>query len=238
MKSYLYPLAITAMTLSLPVSAAIVSGDVLVFDVGPSASGSETAGNWNNLSGSSSSVSPITDAIRFSDGASTGVGLALSGLLSGKVGIGGIDDVTGPSNFSSPGFIGSGAIPETAYQDLAYFSNEDGANSFTFSGLDNSLSYTLSFISRVNAGTERPSLTWDIGEGQASVAIDPENNTNIYSFSGLSTDGLGKLVVSIPISGSDTAHLNAIELIAIPEPSAFSLVMGFCVLSFLGLRRR
>ncbi len=226
------------MTLSVPASAAIVNGDVLVFDLGTS--GSTTGGNWNNLSAaaSSSSVSPVTDAIRFSDGTATGVGLALASLGSGKVGIGGIDDVTDPGSFSSPGFTGSGAIPETAYQDLAYFSNEDGTNSFTFSGLDNSLNYTLSFISRVPTGTARPSITWDIGSGQDSIAIDPENNTIIYSFSGLNTDGLGKLAVSIPISGSDTAHINAIELVAIPEPGTYALLAGCLMLTYVVIRRR
>ena len=238
MKAYLLPLTLASMAVSVPASAAIVNGDVLVFDVG--SSDSTTGGNWNNLSGpaSSSSVTPVTDAIRFSDGASTGGGLVLASLGSGKVGIGGIDDVTDPGNFSSPGFVGSGAIPETAYQDLAYFSNEDGVNSFTFSGLDDSLSYTLSFISRVPTGFGRPSLTWDIGDGQAMVSIDPENNTNIYSFSGLNTDGSGKLAVTIPITGSDTAHLNAVELIAVPEPGTFGLLAGLSMLGFAMVRRR
>jgi len=224
------------MTISAAASASIVNGDVLVFDLGPTTS--ETGGNWNNLSGSGSSVGAVTDAIRFSDGAPTGVGLAIANLNSGKVGIGGIDDVTDPGSFSSPGFVGSGAIPESAYQDLVYFSNEDGANSFTFSGLDNSLNYTLSFISRVPTGNARPSITWDIGAGQASVAIDPEDNTIVYSFSGLNTDGLGKLVVDIPISGSDTAHLNAVELVAVPEPAMAGFLAGLLVLGLAALRRR
>lgn len=234
------PLAIASLGMSVPASAVIVSGDVLVFDIGLSAS--ETGGNWNNLSAASGgqSANAVTNAIRFSDGASTGVGLALANQTLSKVGIGGINTVTDPGSFSSPGFIASGAIPETAYQDLGYFSNEDSTNTFTFSNLDDSLSYTLSFISRTPAGTDRATFTWNIA-GQDSVTIDPEDNANIYSFSGLNTDGTGKIVVSIPVTGTlstDAAFVNAIELVAIPEPGTYALMVGFSVLGLAILSRR
>jgi len=217
--------------------AAILSGDVLVFDIGIDTN--ETLGvNWNNVSEVASAAAPtISDAIRFSDGAATGVGFRILAQEGGRAGIGGAT-VGAPATTSNLAFSGSGLIPGSAIEDLGYMSNEvlgssaDSTNGFTFSGLDNSLTYTVSWITSINAA--RDTLDWTVGAN--TVAIDPEDNTTVYSFSGISTDGFGNLTVSIDIdqvTNGETAHINAVEIVAVPEPSMFMLVgMTFCGLLF------
>jgi len=231
-------LSSAVLAISFPSQSAqaqIVVGDVLVVDIGKVNTVSdtfETPGNWNNLAKTQSTgtPAPLTDLIRFSDGAATGVGFAIAdqGPGGNAVGIGGIVVDSAPANFTTPGFAGSGAIPQTAWEDVALFSNDNSTNTFTFSNLDNSLKYNLSWISRIPSGNTRNTLTWSISGGQGSVAINPENNTTIYSFSDLSTDGSGNLFVSIAVGSAsgDTAHLNAVELQAVPEPTTIAILLG------------
>ncbi len=223
---------------------AIIAGDVLVFDIGRTnadVAGAETVGNWNNVTGTAgAAASDITDAIRFSDGAGTDVGFRILAQEGGLSGIGGAV-VGAPATTAGLSFVGSGAIPTSAIQDVAFLSNQslgssaDSTNGFTFTGLDDSLTYTVSWISSINAA--RDTLTWSVGGN--NVDIDPEDNSTVYSFSGLSSSA-GVLTVSIDIdqvTNGETAHLNAVELVAIPEPSTFALV-GIALGAVFFVRRR
>jgi hypothetical protein len=144
--------------------------------------GAGTTGNWNNIDeadgGTSgfddtvgiTSTTIATDLIRFSDGAGTGVGLLAESLgSSGNIGIGGLS-VSGTD--SSAALPVSGAIPSSAQLDVSFHVNDPTL--FVFTGLDNSLTYNLSFQSWAGTAGRDP-IIWEINSGQAderTVNID------------------------------------------------------------------
>ena len=133
----------------------------------------------------------------------------------------------------SVSFTSSGAIPSTAQTDVAYIQSD--TVSFTFTGLDNSLKYNVELLSRVDAAQARNKTDVTIG-GVTISNIDP-NDGLVYAFNNLSPTS-GNLTISFSGTGNTTElfHINALQLTAIPEPSA-ALLGGLGLLALLRRRR-
>jgi len=220
--------------------AAVVAGDTLVIDF--TKVGQETAGNWNNVSeadlgtngwtGSTGIQGPVvlaSDFIRFSDGAATGVGLSFAGLEAG-VGSGtnsGIGGLSVAADDAAASFAVSGLIPTSAQQDVSFHVN--GETQFILTGLDNALTYNLSIQSWTST-TARESMDWVVNPGLASEStqsVDPNTSPSVYTFSGLSTDGSGQIILrntDAAFGGTNVGHINAMELTVIPEPTSLTFV--------------
>jgi hypothetical protein len=123
------------------------------------------------------------------------------------------------------------------------------ALTLTFSGLDNSLTYTLEVFS-VAAGlptfndADTPiinGVATNWATGFTSRAARYAKTTGA-TFAGLSTDGAGNLSFAI----SDALHSNAImngailtaTASAVPEPSTYAALAGLAALGFVAWRRR
>ena len=115
---------------------------------------------------------------------------------------------------------------------------------FTFTGLDDSLTYDLT--GGFDGNNDNFDSTWSFDSG--SAGIDTNQNDSIASFlstpgattayqsvTGLQTDGSGNLVIQVT---RDTLHVNAgaLTLTAVPEPSSAAL-LGLGGLALI-LRRR
>lgn len=249
--AYVATAVILASVMAAPALGEIVDGDVLVFDIGElnaDPEGGTTSGNWNNMYRSGNSVNTneafdITDAIRLSDGAATGVGLRLMAQDNNSSGIGGADvSATPPVAFPY-----SGTIPASAIEDLAYLGNEnldgsdfgapsaDATNGLELTGLNDSLTYDISVFARIT-DVDRGSHTWTVNGTSYSIA--PENNDTVYTWEDVPTDGSGTIVIAVDIpqdGDPPSAHINALEVAAVPEPATL------CLLSLGGLamlRRR
>ena len=228
-----------ASMMSATVSAQMSLGDTAVINF--TKTGNTVGGNWNEVEGESGGTIAagilIADLIRFSDGTATGVELSVegSGLGADLFGIGGRDEE--PFD-SSRIFPVSGAIPNVAQENLTYHS--DTPQRFVFSGLDDTLTYNLSILS-ANTGGTRNAHNWiaNPGPGQFAISVNP-NDGLVHTFSNLSTDGLGNIVLqnSSDAGGIDAQHLNAMELTAIPEPGTLILLGLGLGAAFVFRRRR
>jgi hypothetical protein len=242
--SFFKLLTATCLVLAPAARAALLPGDVIVIDIGRDASqttGTEDPdGTWNNFApsnqqgfdGVSSEATGgrtiTSDLLRYSDGAGTGVGFDVTTIKSGTGAFHGIGNIT--STLGTLGFSSTGIIPDSAQGDVGYIN--EGKVIFTLTGLDDSLTYRLEFLSRFD--TARDPNPWVVNEGLASeqtVSVDPNVSPFVYSFSNLATDGSGNITLAVTTpdaGGASTAHLNALELTAIPEPSSVVLsLLGF-----------
>ena len=244
-------------------NATILAGDVIVIDFGKT--GQETADNWNNVARSDSSAdganglfpSTTSDSgfttennsatlkiisgnlIRYSDGAATGVNLEGRTASGGVAGIGAAN-ITADSSLS---FASTGVIPNNAQIDTSFYSV--GKTIFSFTGLNDSLTYDLELLSRLvfNNAPARNNMDWIVNEGLASqqeLTVNPTVAPFVQGFTGVVTNGSGVITLSVDTGsggGANTAHINAIELTAIPEPASLAL-LGLGGLCMLGGRRR
>lgn len=106
----------------------------------------------------------------------------------------------------------------------------------TFTGLNNLFTYDLVIGARFGTDTVADT-SWTV-DGQTLLA-DASSDTDAYrSFTGLSTDGAGNLVMTGTGAGSrtDIAVVSALQLTAVPEPSA-ALLGGLGLLALLRRRR-
>lgn len=262
----LFLIAAGASLLAIPsASAAIVLNDVILIDFGKSGSGlwtgangpgAQTAGNWNNVARDSDSGSTINSSsdgatinlvsnlIRYSDGASTGVALVgAESLAAPGTGIGGADVSQSSPQLS---FSSSGLIPYSAERDVFFTAT---TFTFTFTGLNDALTYNLEALARFNnlaasvpTAPARNARNWTLQQGvlgqEVTISVDPDvNPSSIIAFNNVSTNGAGTItLILFGGTGADLAHINALELTAIPEPSA-ALLGGLGLLLLLRRRR-
>lgn len=236
-------LAISLLFLS-PVWGQMVVGDIIVIDF--SKTSEPTAGNWNNVGDGGNGYwgtetgddpDPIAgagDLVRFSDGSVTGVSLGVT--VTQTSGIGGL---TVQLSDGSATFTGVGTIPFSAQTDAGFAYRP---TVFTFSGLDDSLTYNLEFQSWVSTDASRNSNEVIVQDGygwEQSITIDPNNSPSVYSFSSIAATASGQITLTLNggLDGADVMHINALALTAVPEPSAAGFLLGMGALYLVGLRR-
>lgn len=205
-------------------NAAVIVGDVIAIDFGATA---PAVSNWNQISESSLSDS---DLVRLSDGASTGVGVT----------------VTLTTDSANAGDYINNAVPLDASlgeTDGSIFNDHLAANDLsgpdlitvTYSGLNDSLSYTLTGGMRRTGSTGAFEQTYTVGgvdynyTGTAGV--------NAYAeYTGLSSSG-GFLTFTVSdFSDTDLASISQMTLTVVPEPSSVAL-LGLGSLALLRRRR-
>jgi hypothetical protein len=171
----------------------------------------------------------VTNAIRFSDAATTGVTLTRTGGNDASSAGIGAATVTANSGLS---FTGTGIIPDSAQVDLMYVT----ANlvTLTLGGLDNSLTYNLEMLSMIAADRDAQ----NINVNGTVVSVDPNVAPFVRAFNNIATNGSGQIVISFSSTagGTATQHINALQLTAIPEPST-ALLGGLGLLALLRRRR-
>jgi len=200
----------TFLALAVGAQAAITAGDELAIDFGNTA---PVVANWNQISTSTLS---IVDLKRLSDGALTGVGVAVT--------------VTSPNgnfvNNIAPG-AGLGSTDASIYNDhLA--ANDLGANdsiTVTFSGLDDSLSYTLTGGMARSGNTSAFAQTYTVG----GVAYDYTGDSGVDAYAeytDLSSSG-GVLTFTVSdYEDTDLASISQMTLTAVPPPDSPSIELA------------
>jgi len=144
------------------------------------------------------------------------------------------------SNDDSLSFTGQPAVfNDSNTEDWMGISESGGPTgiiTLTFSGLSDSLTYDLVIGARYDVNSNADT-SWTV-DGQTLLATATSDTEAYRSFTGLSTDGAGNLVITGTGAGSrtDIATVSALHLTAVPEPSALALlgVGGMLIL----LRRR
>ena len=210
---------IFGLGLACAANADIIAGDVIYVDFGEDFSGGFT----NNISSSVADSLSIESAIRLSDGAATGVGIAVA-----KSGGAWTEANTLDGNALS--------LDPIAYGDALGINNGFGATmSITFTGLNDSLTYDLtggvSSVPNYMTG-------WTI-ENQASPTYqlsDATASAGYISFAGL-TSSSGELLITLDYNGLKHLAVSQLTLTSIPEPASLGLVAVFGV-GILSMRRR
>jgi hypothetical protein len=233
-----------AFSVSLPVSAVTVLVDFGSVAGRHSFGSADSNGNyWDYITGNADNNTGLIDV----DGNASSINLTVT---SGFTGTGTYNSGLIPVSSLGPG--GDGSFAFAAVTDDALFVNNDGSTGvLTLSGLNDSLTYNLSFYgSRVTA-SDRFS-TYSVGASSvelqtsgtaiASNGTDNWNDDTVVSLTGLSPT-LGQLVINLTATsatgggGSDTfGYINAMSISAVPEPSN-SLIVGICIFSLLFRRR-
>jgi hypothetical protein len=204
-------------------AATIAFGDSIFVDFGPTAS----TGNENTIS---SSLLSIADAIRFSDGAATGVGIAVT-----KTG----SNWTEAGTIAGTGLYALNTTDASVYGDALGINNGSGATmSITFTGLSDSLTYDLTGgVSHATAAAKY-ATGWTIA-GQAAPTYQVSDATagNGYiSFDGL-TSSANTLTITLDREQINHLAVSQLQLTAVPEPSSTAL-LGLGGLAFALRRRR
>lgn len=110
-----------------------------------------------------------------------------------------------------------------------------GVMTLTFTGLNNSLTYNLSIGS--GFGSNITDVLWSASSQSATTDSDV-GSVSYVSFTGLTTNGSGSLVITGTGTSPrpDIVVVSALHLTAVPEPSA-ALLGGLSLLALLRRRR-
>lgn len=225
----------TISTLLLLSVSSLLTAQTILIDFGKSSQ--PTAGNWNNFAQS--------DSFRFTDNTqrlmledmidSTGAATTADFYFidfsdSAGAGIGGAD-------FNLATTIGQ---PQSATRDTMYLnrSGQSAWASFELRGLTANAAYDLTFFAGIAA--ERNDTEWT-ADG-TTVSLAPENNTTqTVTIAGARANASGVLSIlwesNTGAASSTAAHWNTLEIVAVPEPSAYSLLVAITAASTLLVRR-
>jgi len=208
-----------ALLIPLLCDAVINDGDVILINL--TQPGNLAGGHWNEeaqAGNTSLGGQSIANLKRFSDGSLTGVSLSWYFTSDNfEVGIGGYDNPSAPS-FSFPE---SGTTPGVVARNLAY--SIPGAT-WVFSGLSDSLTYTISILDSHVGGANVGNYSWDINGSPMTIdgdGTDGSGNGEVITLTGIATDGSGNIIMTSSASG--TQHINALELVAVGTPQPGSL---------------
>jgi len=200
--------------------AAFTTGDSIFVDFGHTA----FTGHENTISSSLSALS-IADAIRFSDGATTGVGIAVAKS-------GGTWTEANTSAGTGPNALNT--TDASVYSDALGINNGAGSTmSITFTGLNDSLTYDLtggvSSVSNYKTG-------WTIA-GSPRQLSDATASGGYISFTEL-TSSANTLTITLDYDGLRHLAVSQLQLTAVPEPGTYALLGGLLALGYVMVRRR
>ena len=248
------------------VTAATIAGDQLLVDFGRSndddntAADTETTGNWNNkaeinVGDGGPNLAPDTnnaflgDLIRSSDGFNTGVDLFFTVFNKPVNG----DPTMGIGGADNPDAANSSTYPVSASRDTMFLLPHDDPGvyaEFELRNLDPALAYDLTFFGSVPSSNTRPDTQFSVdtdGDGTvdtlasynpALAGQNGETGVQFASFTGISPDSNGTLVYRFGAADDfAAAHLNVMEINAIPEPTSL-LLLGLGAVTILNRRRR
>jgi hypothetical protein len=200
-------------------AATIAFGDSIFVDFGEDTS----TGYENNISSSLGALS-IADAIRFSDGAATGVGITAT-KTGGAWTEANTNEGTGPNALNT--------TDASVFADALGINNGSGATmSITFTGLIDSLTYDLT--GGVNANSNY-ATGWTIAGSPRQVS-DATASGGYISFTDL-TSSAGTLTITLDNNALKHFAVSQLALTAVPEPSSAAL-LGLGGLAFALRRRR
>jgi hypothetical protein len=144
----------------------------------------------------------------------------------------------GYNDYLPMSFIGANDTEGQNYAtllDTAHYTSPNAASSFTFSNLTIGQNYLLQFwVADYRNSPEDRQLT--LTAGNTSGVLHHLNNTGIqgmYVIGTFTADGLSQ---TVNVSDTNEAQINAVQLRAIPEPSA-ALLGGIGMLALLRRRR-
>jgi hypothetical protein len=227
----------------LAVAACSANATTVYFDFGDTASPSAVS-NYNDFTVSGQSI-PLNISLPNtidSTGASTGIGLTVSGFFAGS----NQNGTTTPTGAAGAIFVPS-ATADNAFTHVAQWGAEptNPKGSLVFTGLSNSTAYDFTmFASRMSVTDNRETLYTAIGSNSASAALNAANNTSeVATINGIYPNA-GSITLTVEAGPNNNngatkfSYIGALrmEYTAIPEPTTLGL-MG---LSSLGLvfRRR
>lgn len=222
--------------------AAVLLGDVIAVDF---ASDGGFADNFNVLHSTKLTTSEVirynANGEHLASSAISGVSLALSAPNGGSLGFNNEpqSDALPGTSFSDPYYV-------LEANDLVFNSTGDPANAImlTVSGLDDALTYNVRIYSLIGNNSNRVStfsingenvITNTHGDRWGSGAVANWSLPSNMVFSGQSTNGSG--VITISVTSSTAAFMNAIVLEAVPEPSRM-LLLALGAMTFAWRRRR
>ena len=241
----------TFAVLATTAQSALVDGQTIGIDFGGTAD-TDTLSVWNQLTVGGNNVTPGLQDNGVDPNAVT---LSTLSTIDGSA-VAGVDFTFENSSgeiafdFSGGAQGNGGLISDTTVFGDGIISN-DQPNSgrtveanvdtfiFTFSGLDDSLTYDLA--AGWDSNNPNFNALWS-ADGQSFTTNTGNNNTAVGydSLTGLTTDGLGNLEI-IQTGVGPTAHITVAALtltaVAVPEPSSL-LALSLCSLGFLRRRKR
>jgi hypothetical protein len=187
-----------------------------------------TAANWNLVDSYSGSIA--ADALEDTSGVQVdGVTFTWS-----------FDDTTVINNDGSENnteFSGQPEFPDNVAGDWLGFNNT-GSIVLTFTGLDDSLTYTIVIGAANDVDNDNADTSWSVDGGttyvtDASVAAD-----SYITFTGLTTDGDGTLVITgVGAGNTQYGFVSALTLEAVPEPATIGMVLAAAT-GLMFIRRR
>ena len=210
------------LALAAGAQAALIVGDTIGIDFGNDAG--QTA-NWNNLG------QPGTDK-------AAGTMVTTNGVTVTEVAFTTTNPMGSGEN-SSSATSSSYDIPSTAQGDDWYEGNS-AQYVFTFTGLDNSLTYNLTigsyWVDEGAAKNENRNTGWEVGGTQLYTIAASEDNSYV-TFENLSTTD-GTITISTwDYNDNQVSAVSALTLTAIPEPATIGM-LGLGTVGLLAFRRR
>jgi hypothetical protein len=225
MKLKTIPLAaLAAITLAIPAQAAtLVPGTAIGIDFGPTA----PTNNMNQVNSATGSIA-AGSLISTTNVAVDGVAFSWAHNNTVFLNNDANDALTGqPAVFNSSNL--------TDWYGISNDGGPTGVITLTFTGLNNALTYNLVVGAAFTAAPGIANVIW--GADSQAATTDSTVGADAYvTLSGLHTDGSGNLVITGTgtESRADIAVVSALQLTAVPEPSA--AILGG--LGMLGLLRR
>lgn len=197
---------------------------------------STPGGVWNTINAPGDATSANPFVLRSDNGIDSGIAIALTEAWEDS---GATNDMTGAFATTHPDLAPGAA-------DYFFLRDTNTSGTATLSGLDPDTPYRVELVVSMHTGSTRRQDTTVAG----SFADSTPDGENFYSYSDGFVDGSllrwnrvfpdanGNLDIGV-LCRANTAHLNAIRLTAIPEPSALLLLgCGLAGLLAVGRRRR
>ncbi len=229
-------------------SGALISGQTVGIDFGATAP-SDPSNTWNVISvGGDANTPGLADAgtvvlgnLNSTDGAATGSTFTFQNN-SGQIAF----DFTVDSNVGNGSFINHASVLDAIISNDASGAGrvvEAGTDTFlfTFSGLDDSLTYTLEGgYDRVitNNGFD---AVWSADGQSFATGSNGSDGDGYGALTGLRTDGSGNLAISVTGTAAGASHITVSALtltaVAVPEPNSV-LAGGLAALVGVFTRRR